>query len=143
MIARCRREACRRPLRSPESVARGYGRVCWGREHPTTPVAPATTEHPVDPNQIPLPLEVSTVDAETRKQAIDTVARHALARKLRDNVTAGEILWEDYPDVDERDWNLVVDRVLAIANSLAPGDEQYEAAYEHLTGVTVEGGRSR
>ncbi|WP_409186459.1 DUF6011 domain-containing protein [Amycolatopsis sp. VS8301801F10] len=140
MTARCKAAKCGRPLRSEKSKKRGYGPVCWGREHPTVPSGPVTADHPVDPNQILLPLGVSTVDAETRKQAIDTVARHALFRKLRLAVTCGEILWEDYPEIDERDWNLVLERVLAIATSMRPADEQYRVAYEHLTGVTVEDG---
>lgn len=34
---RCRAETCHRALRDPESVARGYGPVCWRRHHPPTP----------------------------------------------------------------------------------------------------------
>lgn len=32
MTARCRRSDCGRILRSPSSVARGYGRTCWLKE---------------------------------------------------------------------------------------------------------------
>lgn len=77
---------------------------------------------------------MTTVDAETRKAAIDTLARHALARQLDYAVSVGEILWEDYPDIHEADWDDVLTRVRAIAASIKPGPEQYQAAYQHLTG---------
>lgn len=136
MTARCRAPRCGRPLKTEESKARGYGPVCWRREHPTEPRPPAAVSpvRTVDPDQIPLPLE-HPVDLETRKAAIDTVARHALARcveQTADNGT-GRIEWGNYPELDDDTWNAVVDRIDAIAASITPTDEQYQAAYNHLT----------
>ncbi|WP_326565105.1 DUF6011 domain-containing protein [Amycolatopsis rhabdoformis] len=57
MTTRCQSPTCNRPLRDEKSVRRGFGPVCWGRANPTAAPAHATPDHPVDPNQIPLPLE--------------------------------------------------------------------------------------
>ncbi|SFO60451.1 DUF6011 domain-containing protein [Amycolatopsis rubida] len=136
-------EKCHRPLKDEVSRRRRYGPVCFRREFgPSAPkprggttipaAARPVDHHPVDPDQIPLPLEVRTVDAETRKAAIDAVARHALFRKLDYAVSVGDILWEDYPDLGEFQWDSVLERILAIAKSVRPTDEEYRAAYEHL-----------
>lgn len=74
------------------------------------------------------------MDAETRKAAIDTVARYALAREVKLASIAGRIDWADYPDLDEADWGAVLSRVDAIALSIMPNAQQYCAAYRHLTG---------
>ena len=55
VTARCQHPRCGRPLRTEESVARGYGPVCWRRMHPWVFVAPPTAA--TNPDQIPLPLE--------------------------------------------------------------------------------------
>lgn len=131
-------ERCHRPLRDEASQRRRYGPVCYRRTFGAPPPAPGrtqvsvpahiTTDHPVDPNQLPLPLE-DLVDAETHKAAIDTIARHAISRSLAYDVTP---LWENYPLLDLNDWNAVITRIQAIGKSLAPSDEGYDAAYEHL-----------
>ncbi|MBB1153970.1 DUF6011 domain-containing protein [Amycolatopsis dendrobii] len=134
---------CHRPLRDEVSKQREYGPICYRkvfgppvpkpRGGTTIPAAARHVDHhPVDPDQIPLPLEVRTVDAETRKAAIDTVARHALHQHLSYATSAGQIDWGDYPGIDEDDWESVLNRVSAIAESIAPSDEQYEAAYARL-----------
>lgn len=66
MNDRCQAPTCNRPLKTEESKQRGMGPVCWGRANPTTPTAPAPAEHPVDPNQIPLPLEEIVTTTEPR-----------------------------------------------------------------------------
>lgn len=141
MTARCQAPTCNRPLKTEESKRRGMGPVCWRREHGAPPAPrglashhhiPAAEPHPVDPNQIPLPLE-TLVDAETRKAAVDVVARHALHREIDHAVSCGRIEWSDYPDLVEADWGRVLDRVAAIAQSIAPSEDGYQAAYEHLS----------
>lgn len=76
------------------------------------------------------------MDAETRNAAIDTIAQHALNRCIQQTADAGigRIDWGDYPDLDDNTWGAVVDRIDAIAASIAPTDEHYQAAYQHLTG---------
>ncbi|MEV6897477.1 hypothetical protein [Amycolatopsis sp. NPDC051372] len=39
--------------------------MCWRREHPAEPAAASTVAHPVDPNQIPLPLETPVDDVNS------------------------------------------------------------------------------
>lgn len=72
------------------------------------------------------------MDAETRKAAIDTVARHALARCLDHAVATNRIDWGDYPELDEADWDDVLARVQKISDSISPTVAAYEAAYGHL-----------
>lgn len=79
------------------------------------------------------------MDAETRKQAVDTIARHALARSIDHALATGRIDWGDYPDLVEAVFDDVLFRVEEIAKSIAPTDEQYQAAYQHLT---VQEGRA-
>ena len=73
------------------------------------------------------------MDVETRKAAIDTIARHVLHRCVDLAEFGGQFYWGDYPDLQAVDWEAVLTRVDAIAKSIAPRDEQYQAAYEHLT----------
>ncbi|UKD55124.1 DUF6011 domain-containing protein [Amycolatopsis sp. FU40] len=73
MTAWCRRAQCGRPLRSEKSKRRGYGPVCWRRM-----IGDRLKERrlmfreggprPEDPDQIPLPLDVSTVDDARRSR---------------------------------------------------------------------------
>lgn len=73
MIARCKAAKCGRPLRTEKSKLRGYGPVCWRRE-----IRDRLKERrlmfreggprPEDPDQIPLPLDVSTVDDARRSR---------------------------------------------------------------------------
>jgi len=126
---------CRKPLTDPVSKKLGIGPKCWlkkyGTAHPAPHAAAPTPTRPVDPNQIPLPLE-QYVDAETRKQAIDTIARHALACSIDRALAKGQIDWGDYPELAEPAFDDVLFRVEAIAKSIAPNDEQYQVAYHHL-----------
>lgn len=85
MTARCRAERCGRPLRTEESRARGYGPVCWRRQHPPTPTIPGPV-HAADPGQIPLPLE-DHVDAETAHNLVDRLV-DTDPLKLRDALYA-------------------------------------------------------
>lgn len=78
------------------------------------------------------------MDAETRKAAIDAIARHALAARVVFDVTTDGIDWGDYPELVERDFEAVVERVEKIATSIQPTDEAYRAAYRHLTGKEAE-----
>lgn len=73
------------------------------------------------------------MDLETRKAAIDTIARHALANCVEH---AG-LDWGNYPELYEGTWDAVADRVRALAASIRPTAESYQAAYEHLTGATT------
>lgn len=125
---------CGRPLTDPDSRALGYGPVCaagvLGYDTHRTPVPRPWRRKDVD--QIPLPLE-KPVDLETRKAAIDTIARHALSGCVEH---AG-LDWGNYPELDESTWDVVTERVRALVASLRPTAEGYDAAYEHLTGVTA------
>ncbi|MGW4484303.1 DUF6011 domain-containing protein [Amycolatopsis sp. NPDC004368] len=68
MSARCQAPTCNRELRTEESRRRGYGPVCYRRKFGAPPPAPGRTQvsvpahvtpdHPVDPDQIPLPIDV-------------------------------------------------------------------------------------
>ena len=136
MTARCRRPECGRPLRTEESVARGYGPVCWQRIHPGVAARPAGE---LDPDQIPLPLE-DTVDAETRKAAIDTVARHALAHAVEHDVSTNRIGWGDFAELSYDDFDAVLARVQQIAKSIRPPIAALNAAYQHLAPNTSQEG---
>ncbi|WP_409186687.1 DUF6011 domain-containing protein [Amycolatopsis sp. VS8301801F10] len=85
-------EKCHRPLKDAESVRLGYGPVCYQREFGPLPPKPVRTivrvhglgwlhddPHPVDPNQIPLPLE-NTVPAPQifRKKPVEIEAMQVL-----------------------------------------------------------------
>jgi hypothetical protein len=63
-------------------------------------------------------------------QAIDVVARrlivHATTKSTLDD-------WDLYPEIGEYDWRAIGARVNALTRANDPSDEQYEAAYEHLT----------
>lgn len=76
------------------------------------------------------------MDLETRKAALDTIARHALAGCIEH---AG-LDWGNYPELDEYTWDAVVDRVRALVGSIQPTTEQYDAAYQHLTPNTSQEG---
>ncbi|MFF4600590.1 DUF6011 domain-containing protein [Amycolatopsis sp. NPDC001319] len=143
--------SCSRPLKGTQSRGRGYGPVCYRRKFgeppPRLPRVVVRVHglgwlhddpHPVDPNQIPLPLE-TLVDAETRKAAIDQVARHALTRQLDLAVEFGRIDWGDYDELVERDFDAVLARVQQISDSMRPTIAAYQAAYEHLTPTVQEG----
>ncbi|WP_134667884.1 DUF6011 domain-containing protein [Amycolatopsis sp. CFH S0078] len=127
MTDRCQAPKCGRRLKTDESKARGYGPVCWSRINPAAPVIPAPG-HAADPNQIPLPLE-NPVDAETRKAAIDVLARRQLAEDVRDAEGRTTVT---YSRISAEDTEAVAARVLAIVESIRPSDEQYAAARDHL-----------
>lgn len=61
----------------------------------------------------------------------EIVARKVIAHALEGIIGRGH-LWEDYPEIGEHDFDLV----LRCAESIAQGDlytpEQYEAAYDRL-----------
>ncbi|WP_116201295.1 DUF6011 domain-containing protein [Amycolatopsis circi] len=73
MTARCKAAKCGRPLRTEASKRRGYGPVCWRRK-----IGDRRRERrqmfreggpwPEDPDQIPLPLNVSAVDDARRSR---------------------------------------------------------------------------
>lgn len=73
------------------------------------------------------------MDLETRKAAIDTIARHALANCAEH---AG-LDWGNYPELDESTWDVVTDRVRALVASIRPTADSYQAAYDHLTAPTA------
>lgn len=126
---------CQKLLTDPVGRKLGIGPKCWLKKYGSSAPSPHTarpTTREVDPDQIPLPLE-ATVDAETRKAAVDTIARRALARSVDHALAKGQIDWGDYPDLAETVFDDVLFRVEAIAKSIAPADEQYQAAYDHLT----------
>lgn len=62
------------------------------------------------------------------EQAIDTVARRYVARRL----ALADIGWEDFADIGEHDWDRVVDRATELIKELDRGQGPYEAAYELL-----------
>lgn len=131
MTAQC--VECGKPLRDPVSRRLGIGPKCWTRIHGTSSPSPHTPTpspavHPVDPNQIPLPLE-APVDAETRKAAIDVLARRQLAEDVRDIEGRTTVT---YSRISAEDTEAVAARVLAIVESIRPSDEQFAAAWDHL-----------
>lgn len=134
---------CGRPLTDPDSRALGYGPVCaagvLGYDTHRTPI-PRGPRRRKDVNQIPLPLE-NPVDLETRKAAIDTIARHLVAAIVPPDLQAISYR-DDYPALSEVDYAAVEKRAVQLAESLAPKDDAYAAAYEHLTGATVQEGQN-
>jgi hypothetical protein len=44
--------------------------------------------------------------------------------------------WEDYPDLTEDQWQAVLARIKQIITALTPSEDEFVAAYEHLTGTT-------
>jgi hypothetical protein len=132
-------EDCHRPLKDPASIARGRGRICQAVFEGDTHISPVPRRpsRRRNPDQILLPLE-NPVDAETRKAAIDVIARHALHLNVAWAVASQIVDWGQYPELDEADFDAVCARVLAIAQSIRSADEQYQAAYEHLTNAPAD-----
>ena len=75
----------------------------------TTPVQPLDLTH------------IRGVHGET-DAAIDVVAHDALGKRQRD------LLWEDYPEIGERDWAAVVERVDQISEGLTPDPHELQQA---------------
>lgn len=71
-------------------------------------------------------------DQEKLKAAIDTIARYVLAEALDYAISHDGVLWEDYGELGEHDFDKIVVRAGQIADSIRPSDEAYEPAYEHL-----------
>jgi hypothetical protein len=63
------------------------------------------------------------------KHAIDTVAHRMIARLISD----GHWGMADYQDIPDLHMTRVTKRVREIRAYLDPGEDAYEAAYEHLT----------
>jgi hemoglobin-like flavoprotein len=74
---------------------------------------------------------VTSMADDRVKAAIDVVARHAIHEAV------GEVDWEDYPKVGERDWGSVEARIAAMLGE-RPTWDAYEAAYEFLAGRAVD-----
>lgn len=66
-------------------------------------------------------------DRMTTEQAIDIVARHCARYALED---AGAQEWENYPELGERDWERVSERLNQLV--AVPTVDEYTAAYKHL-----------
>lgn len=68
----------------------------------------------------------------TSDQATKTVAAYAAAQVLRSNADRELVLWEDYPEIGEYDWEEVERQVIAVSYDLSPSRADYEAAYKFL-----------
>lgn len=102
-------ETCHRPLRDTASRKRRYGPVCFRRKFGAPPkprgigahhavAAPAAVEHhPVDPNQIPLPLETKAMTEDEIKAYAEYLI-HANATDV-EHLSIFE-MYEDYADDD-------------------------------------------
>lgn len=71
-------------------------------------------------------------DQEKLKAAIDTVARHFLHAAVSVAIGRDYPGWEDYADLSQHDFEMVVLRASQIADSIRPTDEAHKPAYEHL-----------
>ena len=69
--------------------------------------------------------------------AIDVVAREALWLLLNDSDLSEYILWEDYPEIGEFDFDYVLERVREIAPQ-RPLEATFRAAYATLAARTTE-----
>lgn len=69
---------------------------------------------------------------ERTREAVSTVA-HRVAARILATYDAGEE-WENHPDIGEHDWQRVVERLSWLAGYTDVSDQDYDAAYEHLTG---------
>lgn len=80
------------------------------------------------------------MDAETRKAAIDTIARHALAHAVEHDVSTNRIDWGDFAELSYDDFDAVLARVQQIAKSIRPPIAALNAAYQHLAPNTSQEG---
>ena len=67
--------------------------------------------------------------------AIDVVARRLIVHATTKATLDG---WGLYPEIGENDWRAVGARASALVLAGDSGDEQYDAAYEHLTARAVD-----
>ncbi|MDQ0376539.1 DNA translocase FtsK [Amycolatopsis thermophila] len=72
------------------------------------------------------------VDPEKTRAAVDTVARRVLADAARTALESGRVGWEDYPELDERDWIAVTERARKLAATLQHSEAMYAEAYRYL-----------
>lgn len=64
--------------------------------------------------------------------AIDAVARRVVRNAVFDGITGGRIGWDDYPELNENDWDVVSNRALHFAAAVDCAPEVYSVAYELL-----------
>ncbi|MFD2421636.1 hypothetical protein [Amycolatopsis pigmentata] len=77
------------------------------------------------------PADQSETDAAV-EAAIATVARHYIAKAVRDAKDFDRIVWEDYPELCAVDFDRVGNLAVGIAAGLEDNPAAYEAAIRRL-----------
>lgn len=68
----------------------------------------------------------------TRNQALKMVAAHAAAKAIREAEEYDVVGWEDYGEIGENDWDQVSKLLLAVAEKIAPHEQDIADARDLL-----------